>query len=108
MNENGENKSGRREADDLQALASASLRQAEAEEQAGSLNLAEAQYIRALRAQEQLLMLTGKICWASAARESCSALADLCMQQGNMHGADFYYARMLAYDQQHRLRTEQG
>ena len=34
---------------------------------------------------------------ARAAREDCTSLADLSMQLGNMHGADFYYAKALEY-----------
>ena len=80
-------------------LAAESLRKGEAYEQAGQLEKAEAQVLLALKALEQLPDAAG-------ARECSLKLADLCMQQGNMHGADFYYARAMGYDR--GLRFGQG
>ena len=80
-------------------LAADSLRRGEAYEQAGQPERAEAQVLLALKALEQLPD-------AAVARECSLKLADLCMQQGNMHGADFYYARAMGYDRGLRFGTE--
>ena len=85
--------------DFLRELADAGTRQGRKYEQNGQLDLAEEQFLLALKAQEQLLSALNEQCYADAAMESCSSLADICMQQGNMHGADFYYARAMGYRQ---------
>ena len=63
----------------------------------GNPEQAEGQYLQALRISVRLLELTGEPVYADAASENCSSLADLCMQQGNMHGADRYYVLSLHY-----------
>lgn len=63
-------------------------------------DLAEYQYLQAFRCNEQLLRITGDPVYADAAADCCASLADVCMQQGNMHGADRYYAQILKYRSQ--------
>ena len=58
---------------------------------------AEVHYRQALRIYTQLLKETGSGRYARAAEEACFSLADSCMQQGNMHGADFYYGQALNF-----------
>ena len=58
---------------------------------------AEQKYLRALKIWEELLTETGAPVYAHGAREICEHLADLLMQQGNMHGADLYYVKAFSY-----------
>ena len=55
--------------------------------------------LRALGIYEQLLEQTGSRAYAQAAEQVCTTLADLAMQQGNMHGADRYYVKSLGFQQ---------
>lgn len=61
----------------------------------GKLSEAEYQYLEALKGYQRLWELTGTQSYADAAADCCENLADLSMQQGNMHGADYYYAQIL-------------
>ena len=61
------------------------------------LDQAEYQYLRALKINEQLFRVTREQAFLDAALENCSSLADVCMQQGNMHGADRYYVQIMKY-----------
>ena len=63
----------------------------------GKLNEAEYQYLEALKEYQKLWELTRTQSYADAAADCCENLADLSMQQGNMHGADYYYAQILKY-----------
>ena len=58
---------------------------------------AECWYRRAFVLNTALFRTTGAEAFADAAVENCTSLADLCMQQGNMHGADYYYGLCLRY-----------
>ena len=63
----------------------------------GELSKAEQQYLRALKSQEELLKICRDESGIRIAGEICEILADLNMQQGNMHGADVCYAKVLFY-----------
>ena len=75
------------------------MRQGRQQEQLGQPDPAEERFLQALKALEELLALEDRPEYAAAAADCCTSLADLCMQQGNMHGADFYYARAMGYGQ---------
>ena len=90
----------------LETQAAVGTRRGEEYEQNGQPDLAEDQFLLALKAQEQLIALSSEQRFVDAAAESCSSLADICMQQGNMHGADFYYARAMGYRQGIRFSAE--
>ena len=70
-------------------------RELELEEQ---LSLAENLYILSLKIYEALGRKTKLEKDVLAAREICLSLADLNMQQGNMHGADVYYVKACSYE----------
>ena len=63
---------------------------------------AEQAYLRALKQTQLLLEKTGDSGYGSAAGELCEILADIHMQQGNMHGADRYYVEA------QRFRRKEG
>ena len=77
--------------------AAAHLSEGEKLSSQGKLSEAEHQYLEALKEYQKLWELTGSQSYANAAADCCESLADLCMQGGNMHGADFYYAQILRY-----------
>ena len=81
----------------LSALAEESIDRGKALDLQEAPEKAEQQYLAALQIQEKLFQRTGKPSYLAAAAESCEYLADLCMQQGNMHGADQFYVRALDY-----------
>ena len=81
----------------LSALAEESIDRGKALDLQEAPEKAEQQYLAALQIQEKLFQRTGKPSYLAAAAESCEYLADLCMQQGNMHGADCYYVKRLSY-----------
>lgn len=80
----------------LEALAREYVSQGEALENQGSLSGAESRYLRALVIYDWLLNL-GEENFRIPARELSERLAELNMQQGNMHGADVYYVKAMAY-----------
>ena len=63
----------------------------------GTPDQAELPYLQALKINAQLLRITGAQCFSQAAAENCACLADICMQQGNLHGADRYYVQQLHF-----------
>ena len=79
------------EAEKMEAMARACMEKGRAYDLKESPAQAELQYRRALKLYEQLHSMTGSSDFADALREVCLSLADLCMQQGNLHGADVYY-----------------
>lgn len=81
----------------LYTLADGYSRQGSSFDLQGDPEQAQRQYLLALRIHEQLFKITGDPACAEAAREDCFSLADECMQQGNMHGADGYYGKALDY-----------
>lgn len=58
---------------------------------------AERQFLLALEIYDRLEKRTGMKSYLGQAREICEILADLSMQQGNMHGADRYYVMAMDY-----------
>ena len=83
----------------FQTAAAACALRAEEYDLQENLDQAEYQYLQALKFNEQLFRITGAQTYADAAIESCTSLADICMQQGNMHGADYYHVQVLKYRQ---------
>ena len=83
--------------EELQLLAGKASRQAADCVQQGDLQHGEQLYLKALRAWDEIYQQTGEQSDGAAAGEICEILADICMQQGNMHGADVYYVRALGY-----------
>ena len=81
----------------LQNQAAVHLSEGEKLNLQGKLSGAEHQYLETLKEYQKLWELTGSQSYANAAADCCERLADLCMQGGNMHGADFYYAQILKY-----------
>ena len=61
---------------------------------------AEQQYLQALRILQELINRTGNRIYGEKAGEICLSLADLSMQQGNMHGADRYYVQAMEFGAQ--------
>ena len=74
-------------------------RQGEGYDLAGKPGKAEESYLQALKLYDRLSRRTGKSCYGATAGEISMALAELCMEQGNMHGADRYYVQALTYRQ---------
>ena len=72
----------------------------------GNAGRAEIFYQRALQIYVLLLKMEEKEDYAAAAGECCEDLADLCMQQGNLHGADYYYVMVCAYGNRKNNRQE--
>lgn len=64
---------------------------------------AEKQYRLALAIWEKLLEHRKNPDYARQAEEVCLCLADLSMQQGNMHGADVYYVKAMEYGKYPRI-----
>ena len=60
-------------------------------------NRAEPYFLQALKIYDRLWSLTGDRTYSQAAGQICQYLAEICMQQGNMHGADVYYVKTMAY-----------
>ena len=58
---------------------------------------AEGQFLKALKIYDGLWSLTEDQKFSQAAGEVCQYLAEACMQQGNMHGADVFYVKAMAY-----------
>lgn len=73
-------------------------------EAAGDLQRAEAEFGQAVRLHRELFERTGEKIWIQALREDYEQLADIHMQQGNMHGADHCYA--LSMDCRRRIQEE--
>lgn len=67
---------------------------------------AEQFYLRALEIFDRLYQLTGDRDLARKAADLCLDLADLSMQQGNMHGADVYYVKAMTYGKDEKNSTE--
>ena len=67
------------------------------------LEQAELSFRQALAIYDRLLRETAQAACARAAGEICTSLADICMQQGNMHGADNYYVKALFYDPERQI-----
>lgn len=59
---------------------------------------AEQAFLKALKITEELLKYSKDPIHTACAMEICLSLADLNMQQGNMHGADVYYVKAMVYD----------
>ena len=73
-------------------------------EAAGDLQRAEAEFSQAVRIHRELFEMTGEKTWLQALREDYEQLADIHMQQGNMHGADHCY--VLSMDCRGRIQEE--
>ena len=65
----------------------------------GQPQQAEQAFLKALRITDEILFSSKDIQHTSLAKEICLRLADLNMQQGNMHGADFYYVKAMNHSQ---------
>ena len=63
----------------------------------GELQKAEAAFLKALKITEDSLQKSKTSPIISKAKDLCLILADLNMQQGNMHGADVYYVKAMQY-----------
>lgn len=83
----------------LAEIAEACMEKGKALESQGKPEVAEVPCRKALQITDLLWNHTGQKNYALTAREICLSLADLSMQQGNMHGADYYYAQALFYGQ---------
>ena len=79
--------------------------QAACREKQGALLQAEQLMRQAMNIARELLEETGAAADAARAEEYALALADLCMQQGNMHGADYCYGKALDFAE---YRSEAG
>ena len=66
-------------------------------ESQGELQKAEQAFLKALKLTEGTLNCCGKPKDTDQAKDLCLILADLNMQQGNMHGADVYYVKAMQY-----------
>lgn len=66
-------------------------------ESQGELQKAEAAFLKALKITEDSLQKSKTSPIISKAKDLCLILADLNMQQGNMHGADVYYVKAMQY-----------
>ena len=58
---------------------------------------AEQQLLQAIKIYDSLWRFTDDREFSQAAGQVCQYLAEICMQQGNMHGADVYYVKAMAY-----------
>ena len=61
---------------------------------------AEQYFLKALRIYDRLWSLMEDRKFSQAAGQVCQYLAEICMQQGNMHGADVYYVKAMACAQE--------
>ena len=66
-------------------------------ESQGELQKAEAAFLKALKITEDALQESKTSPVTGKAKDLCLILADLNMQQGNMHGADVYYVKAMQY-----------
>ena len=66
-------------------------------ESQGDLVKAEQAFLKALRILDGCLCSSDDPLVTSKAKKLCLYLADLDMQQGNMHGADVYYVKAMQY-----------
>ena len=82
---------------DLKHRAEVCMKQGNLYDLQGDPAKAEQQYLEALKIQEALLKNCGDDSCRKMAGEICEILADLNMQQGNMHGADVYYVKAFSY-----------
>ena len=63
----------------------------------GELQKAEQAFLKALKITEESLQKSKISPAIVKAKDLCLILADLNMQQGNMHGADVYYVKAMQY-----------
>ena len=68
-------------------------------ESQGELQKAEQAFLRALKLTEENVLSYGSPQNSIQAKELCLILAELNMQQGNMHGADVFYVKAMQYSQ---------
>ena len=73
-------------------------------EAAGELSQAEEEFKQAAMLHSELSDKTGEKDFRAAAREDYERLADIHMQQGNMHGADHFY--VLSMDCRRRMQEK--
>ena len=69
-------------------------------ESQGELPKAEQAFQKALKLTEETISRSGKPEDINNAKDLCLILADLNMQQGNMHGADVYYVKAMHYSKE--------